>query len=74
MTNKSVKQAAIEDASLHLESIINDVAYGGERIVVVKNQDCLCAIVPIEDFELLEELEDSIDLKISRKAKEELGK
>ena len=43
-------------------------AYGGERVRVVRRGREIAAIVPIEDVELLERLEDELDLKAALEA------
>jgi prevent-host-death family protein len=53
--------------------IINRAAYGGERIVVHRRKKPVAAVVPIEDLELLERLEDEIDVAAARKALKEPG-
>lgn len=45
----------------NLAAILNRVAYGKERLVLTRRGRSLAAIVPIEDLELLEELEDERD-------------
>jgi prevent-host-death family protein len=47
--------------------ILNRAAYGGERIVVHRRKKPVAAVVPIEDLESLEELEDRIDIAEARK-------
>ncbi len=51
--------------------IVNEVAFRGERVVLQRHGKDVAAIVPIADFELLEELEDRIDLDLARKALKE---
>lgn len=46
----------------------NKVAYTGERICVERNNKPLFAIVPIDDMELLEHLEDQMDLELAKEA------
>ena len=48
--------------------ILNRAAYGGERIIVHRRNKPVAAVVPIEDLELLERLEDEIDVAAARKA------
>jgi prevent-host-death family protein len=48
--------------------ILNRAAFGKERIVLTRRGKDLAAIVPIEDLELLERLEDRIDLEDARAA------
>jgi prevent-host-death family protein len=47
---------------------LNRVAYQHERIVLRRHGKDLAAIVPVEDLELLEAVEDRIDLAAARKA------
>ena len=47
---------------------VNRVAYQGERIVLQRRGKDLAALVPIEDLELLRELEDRMDLDAARAA------
>ncbi|MCH7978635.1 MAG: type II toxin-antitoxin system Phd/YefM family antitoxin [Acidobacteria bacterium] len=54
--------------------ILNRVAYGGERIVLHRRGKDVAALVPLEDFALLEKLEDNIDLKEARTALAEAKK
>ncbi|MDP2935429.1 MAG: type II toxin-antitoxin system prevent-host-death family antitoxin [Dehalococcoidia bacterium] len=51
-----------------LSEIINRAAYGKERIALTRRGRKLAAIVPIEDLELLESLEDRLDLDEARAA------
>jgi prevent-host-death family protein len=53
---------------------INRVAFGKERIVLRRRGKEIAAVVPIEDFRLLEELEDRIDLMDARAALTETKK
>ncbi|MDD5327599.1 MAG: type II toxin-antitoxin system Phd/YefM family antitoxin [Phycisphaerae bacterium] len=43
--------------------IANRVMFGDERICIEKNNKPAVAVVPIEDLEILEALEDKIDLE-----------
>ncbi len=52
---------------------LNRVAYKGERIVLERRGKDVAALVPVEDLELLERLEDRMDLDAARKALEEPG-
>ncbi len=49
-------------------STLNRVAYGKTRVVLHRRGKDLAAIVPMEDFELLQELEDRMDLEAARAA------
>jgi len=48
--------------------IINRAAYAGERTIVHRRKKPVAAVVPIEDLEFLEKLEDEIDLRAAREA------
>ncbi|MHA1568987.1 MAG: type II toxin-antitoxin system Phd/YefM family antitoxin [Alphaproteobacteria bacterium] len=52
---------------------INKVAYGGKRIIVHRRGKDLAALIPMEDLDLLEAIEDRIDLEEARKALKEPG-
>lgn len=43
--------------------IINRVSYRGERIVLERHGKDVVAMVPIEDFRLIEEIEDRMDVE-----------
>lgn len=62
-TTISVTEARDEFAEL-----VNRVAYAGERVRVVRRGRELAALVPMEDVELLEALEDELDLAAAREA------
>ncbi len=48
--------------------LINRAAYGKERVVLTRRGKPLAAVVPLDDVELLERLEDRIDLDEARAA------
>jgi prevent-host-death family protein len=56
-----------------LADTINRVAFGGERIVLQRNNKDVAALVSIEDFNLLRELEDKLDLAAIKEAMKEPG-
>ncbi len=51
--------------------IVNQVAYGKERVAVTRNGKSLIALVPIEDIALLEALETKIDISEAQAALKE---
>ena len=57
-----------DKANTDIEEVLNRVAAGGERIVVVRNGKDIAAVIPVEDLALLEELEDRLDVDAARKA------
>jgi antitoxin Phd len=63
----------ITEAREHLADLGNRVALRGERVVVERRGKDLFALVPLEDVELLERLEDEEDLRMARKAMKEKG-
>jgi prevent-host-death family protein len=54
-------------------NIANRVMYGDERICIEKNNKAAFALVPVEDVEILEALEDKIDLEEALKALKKPG-
>jgi prevent-host-death family protein len=52
---------------------INRVAYGHERLTITRHGKKVAAIIPIEDLEFLEELEEKLDRKAMDEALEEEG-
>jgi prevent-host-death family protein len=55
------------EARQNFSDILNRAAYGGERVVVHRGKKPVAAVVPIEDFEMLEQIEDRADLGEVRK-------
>lgn len=68
MTNISTAEARNEFAE-----IINRASFGKERFVLTRRGKKLAAIVPVEDMELLEELEDRMDIEAAKTALAESG-
>ena len=54
--------------------LVNRSAYRGERITLTRRGKGIAAVVPIEDLQLLEQIEDRIDIREARKAIREGGK
>ena len=52
----------------NLAEVINTVAYGKERVVLTRRGKRVAAVIPVEDLEVLERIEDEIDLQEARKA------
>lgn len=59
---------AVSKAREDLADMLNRVAYGHERVVLERRGKNVAALIPIEDLELLEILEDKADLAAARKA------
>ena len=64
MSTKLTASAARENFS----EILSRAEYRGERVIVHRGKKAVAAIVPMEDFELLEKLEDEIDTAAAREA------
>ncbi|MBI4860608.1 MAG: type II toxin-antitoxin system Phd/YefM family antitoxin [Candidatus Riflebacteria bacterium] len=48
-------------------TLVNRAAFGKERVVLTRRGKTLAAIVPVEDLERLEELEDQLDVEKARR-------
>jgi prevent-host-death family protein len=48
--------------------VVNQVAYSKDRVVLTRHGKDFAAVVPIEDYLLLEKIEDEIDVREARKA------
>ena len=64
---------SISKAREHLADLSNRVSIRGERVIVKRRGKKLFALVPVEDVELLERLEDETDIRLARKAMKEKG-
>ena len=62
------------EARAHLTEVVNNITYKGKRFVLTKNGKQVAAFISIGDLALLEELEDTIDLKAAKKVKKSLRK
>ena len=58
----------ISEAREEFATIVNKVAFGGERVRLTRHGKAVAAVVPIEDVDFLEELEDEIDVELAREA------
>ena len=63
MGNISTKEARGQ-----LSDVISRAAFAKERIILTRHGKAVAAVVPIEDYELLEQIEDRIDLEDARAA------
>jgi prevent-host-death family protein len=57
----------ISEARESFSSTVNRVAFGGERVVLTRHGKRVAAVVPVEDLELLETLEDAVDIEEARR-------
>ncbi len=55
------------EARKQIGEVINRVAYGKERVVLTRRGKPIVAVVPIEDLETLDLLEDRLDVEEARK-------
>ena len=56
------------EARQNFSDILSRAEYRGERVIVHRGKKAVAAVVPIEDVELLEKLEEEIDVAAARKA------
>ena len=71
-TTTSVMTA--KEARAKFSDLVNRTAFAKERVVVTRNSRRMAAMVPVEDLELLELLEDYVDLRAAKKALQEARK
>jgi prevent-host-death family protein len=57
----------------HLSDMLSKVARKGRRVVVTRGGKKFAALVPIDDLEFLESLEDRMDIEDAKKALKEPG-
>lgn len=62
------------EARSNLTEIVNEVAYGGERVILTRKGKELVAIISLEDLEILQALEDKIDFEEAKKALKDIEK
>jgi prevent-host-death family protein len=58
---------AVTKAREDMAEMLNRVAYGHERVVLERRGKNIAALIPIEDLEVLEMLEDNVDLEVARR-------
>lgn len=63
----------LSEARSDLAQLVERVRHRLERVCLTKHGRRVVAIVPIEDLELLEKLEDRLDLDAARAALDEAG-
>jgi len=62
------------EARERFAEVINRVAYAKSRIILTRHDKPLAAVVPLEDIELLEKLEEKADLKALGAARREVSR
>jgi prevent-host-death family protein len=55
------------DARENMAEVLNRVAYAKDRVRITRRGKEVAAVVPIEDLELIERLEDEIDIREAEK-------
>lgn len=65
---KNMTTIQVSELRGDLSNVANKVAYTGERICVERNHKPLFALVPFDDMQLLEELEDKMDIELAKEA------
>jgi prevent-host-death family protein len=72
------KRLSTSEARQQFADLINRTAYRGERFLVQRRKKPVAAVIPIEEYELLEkvieERENAIDVRLARKARREKGR
>ena len=63
-----MSERRISEVRETFSTTVNRVAFGGERVVLTRHGRRVAAVVPIEDLELLEALEDARDFDEVRAA------
>jgi antitoxin Phd len=69
-----INTVSTAEARKKLAEIVNRVAYGKEPIILTRRGEEIAALISMEEFELLQLIEDHIDIEDARKALEEPGK
>ena len=62
------------DARERMADVLNRVAYAKDRVRITRHGKEVAAVVPIEDLELIERLEDEIDIREAEKVLREANK
>jgi prevent-host-death family protein len=68
------KALTVREARASFATVVNEAAFGKERFVVTRNGKKAVAIVPVEDLEVIESIEDKMDLAEVRKRLAKPGK
>jgi prevent-host-death family protein len=68
MAKAAAETVTIERARVELSDVVSRVQYAGDRVVVTRRGKPAVAIVPLEDLELLQQIEDDLDTEAVREA------
>ncbi|KAF0249830.1 MAG: antitoxin of toxin-antitoxin system Phd [bacterium] len=61
----------VSSAREQFSTLLNRAAFGKERILLTRHGKPVVAVIPVEDLELLEMLEEKLELKAALEAKKE---
>ena len=64
----SSNTVSVRDLRQNLSDLLSRANYANERVVVTRRDRPVAALVPVEDLELLEELETRVDIDEVREA------
>lgn len=59
-------KVSIQDLRAHVSDAVSRVTYREERIIITRNGKAVAALIPIEDLEFLESLDDQVDQETSQ--------
>lgn len=62
------------EARQRFSEILSRAEFAGERTILHRRKKPVAAVVPIEDLELIERMEDLVDIEEARKALREKGR
>jgi len=63
-----MRKISTAEARSDFAEVVNRASFGKERFVLTRRGKKLVAIIPVEDLELLEELEDQMDVQAAKEA------
>jgi prevent-host-death family protein len=69
-----MKTVSVSNARGHLSQLVHDVAYDKGFVVLTNHGRKLAALVPAEDLDYFQKLEDQMDAKAAKEALEEAKK
>jgi prevent-host-death family protein len=64
---------SVEKIQSRLEDVVDQIARGGDRVVLTRNGKRVAALVSVEELAALERFEDEADIRAARKARKEKG-
>jgi prevent-host-death family protein len=65
--SKMLDKLTASEARQNFSDVLNRAAFGRERVIIHRGKKAVAAIIPIEDYNFLEQLEDRIDVREARK-------